>query len=125
MADYILLILWSSLFIFGWDYATLYTKNIENKVVGDKTIPIEHYPLDTKKEIAWWFRYYTRNLPTYIKKPLITCVMCMASLYGSLFYWVYVLNTEKPITSLTLVLWVVTVVAISGLNRILKQIAQI
>jgi len=120
MSDYILLILWCSLFIFGWHYATLYTPNfIHDQALGQREIK----PNDT--EIAWWFRYYTRNLPKWIKKPLINCQMCMSSVYGSIFYWGYVLNTPGRINGLTIILWVAVVVAITGLNRIIKQIAQL
>lgn len=119
MTDYFLLIILCSLFCFGWHYSTLYTP----KFVLKGLVEVEVIP--EKREIAWWFRYYTKDFPVCIRKPLIGCVICMASVYGSLFYWGYVLNSGKIINSETFVLWVVTVVATAGLNRILSQIAQI
>jgi hypothetical protein len=31
--------------------------------------------------------YFTYNLPDWIKKPLATCPICMASVYGTPIFW--------------------------------------
>lgn len=36
-----------------------------------------------------WFEIY---VPTFIAKPIITCCTCMASFWGSIIYWYFVLD---------------------------------
>lgn len=123
MTELIQLIFICSLWCLGFNYATLYTPLMGQ--VNDGEGIKELYPVDDKKEILWFIRYYTRNLPKCITKPLYGCLMCMGSLHGSLFYWAYILNTPGRINGLTIVLWVVVITAVSGMNRLLKGMSSL
>jgi hypothetical protein len=108
----------TSLFIFGWHYATLYdpVESTEQNPFGKKA---------KNKEIFWFFRFYIGNLlvklfpknGATIAKPIIRCVVCMASVYGTLFYFIF--------TDRNLFVWPIFVIALAGLNHIIKAIAQI
>ncbi len=121
MDSLIQLIIITSLFCFGFNYVVTYIPMFEYQAGRNSTeiIPKE-------REVLWFIRFYgNRYLPVWIQKPLYSCPMCMASIWGSIFYWGSVLNTDQIINSLTLIKWVAVVVAVSGLNRIIKGIAQI
>lgn len=121
MDSLIQLIILISAFIFGFNYATFYVPvYLQRPGEAVETLPQE-------KEILWFIRYYGRKyLPVYIQKPLFSCEMCMSSIWGSLFYWTYILNGNLcHINSLTLIKWAVVVIAVCGLNRIIKQLAHL
>lgn len=83
---------------------------------------------DERSFLSWWDRkednngveiynylivdYYT---PSWIAKPLFNCVMCMASVHGTLVYWLF-----EPAPSLHG--WVFFCVALCGLNYIITEI---
>lgn len=116
------LIFITSLFCFGFNYVTSYIPEFDY-ISGQN--PKEVTPTK-EKELLWFIRFYgNKYLPIYIQKPLYSCPMCMASIWGSVFYWGSVLNTEQVINSLILIKWLAVVVAISGLNRVIKGIAQL
>lgn len=108
----------ASLFIFGWYYSTLYDpfESTEENPFGKKA---------ENKEIFWFFRFYVGNLlvklfPKYgatITKPIIRCVVCMSSVYGTIFYFIF--------TDRNLIIWPIFVIALAGLNHIIKSISQI
>ena len=108
----------ASLFIFGWHYITLYDpiEASENNPFGKKA---------KNKEILWFIRFYLGNLliklfpksGAVIAKPIIRCVVCMSSGYGTIFYFLF--------TNRNLLLWPVFVIALAGLNHIIKSIATI
>lgn len=125
MDSLILLIIICSFWCFGFQYCTLYTPNMGFKN-NDIMKQVELYPTDPKKELLWFIRYYGNLcLPVWLTKPLYGCLMCMSSVHGSIFYWGYILTHPGRINLLTFILWVVTVMAVAGLNRLLKQIAQL
>lgn len=57
-----------------------------------------------------WMR---KKLPEYIKKPLFDCVYCMSSVWGTLFFILFLSNYP-------LYLWVIFVFCLTGLNSIIK-----
>lgn len=121
MEGLILLIIICSLFCVGFNYSTSYVPVYEH-VAGQ--LPKEQIP--DKTELLWFIKYYgNKFLPVYIQKPLYGCLMCMSSIWGSIFYWGYVLNSPGRINGLTIIIWVVVVMAVCGLNRIVKQASQI
>jgi hypothetical protein len=108
----------ASLFIFGFYYSTLY----------DPVEPTEENPFGKKaenKEIFWFFRFYLGNLlvklfPKHgatISKPIIRCVICMSSIYGTVFYFLF---TDK-----NLFIWPIFVISLAGLNHIIKGLSHI
>lgn len=97
------LIIVSSLFCFGWNYATLYDEQ--------------------GKEIAWRFRWFVLEyLPEITHKPLVGCIVCMASVYSTLVYWANFYFSGQHICVKTFLIWIVVVVSTAGLNRILKNL---
>lgn len=135
MIDIILLSIIISLFIFGWNYAITYTP-IYNYIPTDKKEDgqiihkqIEVEPDKKTREIAWFFRFYIRKVlvllfkdsADYFGKPIYGCVVCMASVYGTMFYWSYIINIGQIINSKTIILWVVVVVMVAGINRVLRS----
>lgn len=122
------IILISSLFIFGWSYCTTYTPTgLETNVHK----PFNPFGTGAKdKEVAWWFRFYIGNFiykhVPFLKpmlKPLFMCEVCMSSVYGSIIYWLF-LYILGPLSVVNIVLWPFTIVAIAGLNRLIKMIMQ-
>lgn len=122
MAELILLIIICSLWCFGFNYAVLYTPNFDMMSNNKKEI----YPTDNKKEVLWFIRYYGNKwLPLWVTKPIYGCLSCMGSVHGIIFYWSYVLLSPGRITPLNFILCVVVITAVTGLNRILRQLAQL
>lgn len=119
------LVLLTSLAIFGWHYATLYDSQGIKQTPSGGT-----YDIGAENgEILWWIPYYfkklTAHIPVlqYLHKPMFGCLICMAGPYGTISYWTYTLTTKQHITLLTFILWVVLIVAVAGLNRIIKTFA--
>ena len=130
MTDLLQLILLTSLFIFGFHYVTLYTPNFKPDLKSDfnsvANSPTHKEVIPKERELLWWYRYYViKYLPLVLQKPLIKCVVCMASPYTTLFYWSWVFGTYQDINYSTFIIWVVAVVAVAGLNRLLRSVAQI
>lgn len=121
----LIIILLSSLFCFGWEYCISYTpEGIETDGKGGIINP---YGLSAKnKEVAWWFKFYLgKYLSNYpmILKPLIQCVICMSSVYGTIIYWTFLLIFVS-ITWKCAILYPFVLVMVAGLNRIIKMITQ-
>jgi hypothetical protein len=126
MMQIIELIVITSLFCFGFNYATLYTPNFTSELNagGDGFTQLQTIPKD--RELLWFIRYYgDKYLRKEVTKPIYGCLMCMGSVWGSVFYWSFVFGNESIINSKTIVIWVVVVAATSGLNRVLRGISQI
>lgn len=106
----------SSLSIFGVDASTQYTP-------VDPTLDRpEGTSLPTDTEVFGFVRYYLTKLlyRTRLRallKPLISCPICMASFWGSLFYL-------ELSTKINPVQWAIALLAISGLNRLAMLFAR-
>ena len=70
-----------------------------------------------KTPFSWLGEILDVNLPLFVQRPLYVCVVCMSSVCGTIAYW---LNTSE-INLITIENWVVTVIAIAGLNRLLRN----
>tara|TARA_B100000686_G_C16634917_1_gene886758 strand:- start:249 stop:545 length:297 start_codon:yes stop_codon:yes gene_type:complete len=55
------------------------------------------------------------KLPLIIAKPLILCCACMASIWGTIIYWIFFANTIQE--------WILVTIAASYLNSILWDLA--
>lgn len=66
--------------------------------------------------IATWYDRHTITKPFFqwLRSPLFGCVVCMASIWGGTFYFLF-----SPTYSIQSVC--VYIVALSGLNRLLKN----
>ena len=98
----ILLLIFNCLYIFGFHKATQYND------VNGKADPND-------REVLWWLRYYLRNAPNGLKKPLFGCVVCMASIHS----WVFWVFNEFNLTSLCI--YIIYIFALSGLNSFVND----
>lgn len=102
--------------IFGWNYATQFTttgsERYGNFQITDGAIFHKlHYYFVIGIE-----RFIGKKSSRFIAQPLFGCVVCMASVWGTLFYCLFI--PDKSIVS-----WLVWVVALAGINRLLKNFA--
>lgn len=112
--EFILLIIITSLFINGLHWATYYELHRVN--VGKDYFRMERNP--NESNVLWFLRYYPEKyFPPFIYKPLIGCIQCMSSIWGSLFYW-----WTYPITIESVVQWVVFVMCVSATNMVINKL---
>ena len=124
----LIIIILSSLFIYGWSYCTIYTATGLDDNIGKDFNPFGTG--GTNKEIAWWFRFYIGNFiykytPKLkpLLKPLFMCEICMSSIYGSIIYWLMMVIFSN-IAVVTFILYPIVIISIAGLNRVIKAIMQ-
>lgn len=104
MTETLLLLLFNSLYIFGFYSATDYGLTV------DKT------PDPNDREALWWVKWSLRNAPMWLQKPLFGCVVCMASVHS----WVYlVFNPE--LTLINGVTYIIYIFALSGFNALVNE----
>lgn len=79
------------------------------------------------------FGKFRKRLPSFLSYPLGECPACMASIYGTILYWVMILHTYKK-ECLTDVLnslrwdvfaWIVVVICSAFLNNLLWYLYKI
>ena len=104
MTELLLLLLFNSLYIFGFASATQYGETV------DKT------PDPNDKELLWFIRWHLRNAPKYIQKPIFGCVVCMASVHS----WVYILFYPE-LTLLNVATYIIYIFALSGFNQLVND----
>ena len=109
--EFLLLLIINSLFIVGLHHATTY----ELTRFGDV--------LKTESRLLWPLRYYAEQyLTTWIYKPLIGCVACMASFWGTIFFVVQYLDVWTWTTWFN---WIIYIFALSATNQVInKQIGE-
>lgn len=74
---------------------------------------------DDKPQVFYWLNRV--KVPWWLKKPMIECVSCMASIHSLYIYWPFVFHRgEFSLTSL--VVYLAYVPALAGLNLILYRI---
>lgn len=95
-------LLFNSLLIHGFHYATLYDGWDEEA----KRKPEWRNPL-------WWIRWYGEQLPEWIKPALFNCTTCMASIHGAYTFLAFM-------TFLGLEIWMLPfyILALAGTNMI-------
>lgn len=58
--------------------------------------------------------------PEWVRDPLSECPTCMASIYGSIFYWtMYALN--KPVFENPVIFWIIFCVSCAYINTLLAK----
>ena len=62
--------------------------------------------------LGWLGDVFERRLPEALQKPLYSCPPCLASIYGSIMWFLLGGDTT---------LWIPFVIALSGFNRILAS----
>jgi len=74
-----------------------------------------HYLLGQNKTPFSWLGYQLEwHLPEWMAKPVLTCPICMASIYTTIFYWF-----THEITFNNIIEWAVIAVVVAGVNRVL------
>ena len=104
MTEILLLLIFNSLYIFGFSSATDYGLNVDNK------------PDPNDKELLWFIKWYLRNAPKWLQKPLFGCVVCMASVHS----WIYLLFNPE-LTLLNGLTYIIYIFALSGFNAIVND----
>jgi hypothetical protein len=73
-----------------------------------------------KGDILFFLNEGTKNWPDYLRKPLVGCINCMASFYGTIVQiWYYVIIDYSPPLITALIIWVLVTVITAGLNGII------
>ena len=101
MIDTIALLLFNSLYIIGLWNATDYSEDVDKRY--------------KEGEILGYLGYITRNLHPYLRKPLLGCVICMASIHSYPFWLV------NDFTLLNGCIGILYIFALSGLNLIIYE----
>jgi len=99
----LILLAFNSLYIFGFHYSTDYALTV------DKT------PNPYDRELLWFVRWYLRNAPTWVQKPVFGCVACMASVHSWPFWLV------NSVSLHTCVVYIIYTFALAGLNAIVNE----
>lgn len=61
---------------------------------------------------------HVRNIPSWIKKPLATCPICMSSVYGTPVFWFMYLNDYIQYNYI-IIFYICYIFAIAGLNYLI------
>ena len=104
MTEILLLLIFNSLYIFGFYSATDYGLDVDKE------------PDPNDREMLWFIKWYLRNAPKWVQKPLFGCVMCMASVHS----WIYLLFNPE-LTLLNGATYIIYIFALSGLNAIVND----
>ena len=101
MIDLLTLLAFNSLYILGLYNSADYSLNVDQKY--------------DKGEILGRLGYYVEMLPMWLYKPLLGCVICMASIHSYPFWLV------NDFTLFNLGIWILYIFALSGLNLIIYE----
>lgn len=114
MIDFILLLILTSLWIFG--FRALFQEDMILERLGDKLWGETHKsPSDLVPLKKGW-------LPEWICKPLFQCPPCMSSIHGT--YSFFLLFDHQHLTLIdTIGLWVAFCICLCGLNYLITKIA--
>src|SRR6185369_1018256 len=76
-----------------------------------------------KTDIHLSLTYPVYRFPEWFRKPMISCVECMPSIYGSIIWWTFNLLqtglwawTDKILVA-KLVFWVIYIISLSWINK--------
>ena len=100
MIELLTLLIFNSLLIVGIHNAVDYELDVDLK--------------PTNKNILWWVKWYTRNLPDWFTDPLHGCIMCMASVHGFYIFWIF-----NPASFDNIPIYIFYTFALSGLNKLI------
>jgi len=117
MTHYLILMAFAALFIQGFNYCIQYDPFTRPEGRFEEIEIGAH-----NKEIFWFIKFYGQKLlPKVLWKPFFNCPVCMASVYGSLFYWADIFAHASIVNSRTLAIWFVFCVCLAGMNRIITK----
>ena len=95
----------NSLFIFGLHIITDYEVDEQGNV--------------SDKMALWWLRYKSvQTFGEWWSKPLILCPPCMASVWGTIFYFIFSLVFFGNVL---IFVWPFYVISLSGLNYVVQR----
>lgn len=79
-----------------------------------------HYETDKSKDYVMTrkVRYAKYQIPEWIKKPLATCPICMASIYGTSVFW-FAYFTDLINYDYIIIVYICYVFALAGLNYLI------
>jgi hypothetical protein len=76
-------------------------------------------PINFPVRWDWYFKHaYKKNIPSWIKKPLATCPICMSSVYGTPVFWFMYLNDYIQYNYI-IIFYICYIFAIAGLNYLI------
>lgn len=118
MVNLLILIILNSFIIVG-----LY-KSFQFEFHFDQLTQRQSLLIDNKsKSILWWWKYYILDadwMPYRLSKPLGNCMICMASVYSFLPYWMY--YRFDFINFDALILYPFYILALAGVNSVFDKI---
>ena len=85
---------------------------VGNWIRGNHEIILEQHPSGNKRIRM------ADNLPSWIKKPLATCPICMSSVYGTPVFWFMYLNDYIQYNYI-IIFYICYIFAIAGLNYLI------
>lgn len=115
MIELMTLGLFNALIIFGINKATFFEYCHPDDVGGEFC---DEYGVDKdSKMVGWWFRHMAlKVVGKFWSKPLFTCPPCMASVWGTVVYWI-----ATPMSSETLAAWPLYILMLSGLVALINS----
>ena len=115
MIDLMLMGLFNAMVIFGVNKATFF----EYCHPDDDAQFCDGHGVDKdSKMVAWMLRYYSLKwLGQFLSKPLFTCPPCMASIWGTLVYWL-----ATPMSLNSLAVWPLYILMLSGLVALINSL---
>lgn len=116
MMELMVLGLFNALIIFGINKATFY-EQCHPEDMGGEFCTDDGVDVDSRM-VGYKLRLWAVNrLGTFWSKPLFTCPPCMASVWGTVVYWLV-----QPFTWNALAVWPMYVVMLSGLVALINSI---
>lgn len=114
MIDFILLLILTSLWIFG--FRALFQEGMILEKVGDKL-----WGDDGGFIKGVNYKKIKGILPEWLCKPLFQCPPCMSSIHGTYSYFMFFNHASLSNTD-TVCLWVVFCITLCGLNYLITKI---
>lgn len=106
----------AALWCFGFYTACQYEIETEKHINSQGKV--EYFDHLSYTMLLWWFGYMCAKLPWYLNKPLCKCVTCMASIHGTLiFFLFYPMGTIQEL----LITWPLFIVSLAGLNQLIAN----
>lgn len=110
MQEIIYLLILNALFITGLWTACKYSDSGLRPPAPDHRMPL------------WFVSFYTKKLiGEYWTKPLFTCGSCMSSVWGTVFYWTYLIQHNAKIDFDTIAIWIIYILMLLGINKLIHE----
>lgn len=123
MLTLLILIPICSLFIIGVynAFSYEYIRKFEQSNVSTTSVNYETFARDGdyRYEIFGLLGHKMENWPLWIKKPLFSCVVCMASFHGTYLFWA--IESHQNYFSYDIPTYILFIVSLSGLNKLLSN----